>query len=106
MSTLVGSVEDADELYNLAARYQQARRENRLQDVEKLGGELDMAFAKASGDIFKTLRESQSYAFEKATLAQATGLRFASQLKAYRAAEKIYKHEQKSAILEEALKKT
>jgi regulator of protease activity HflC (stomatin/prohibitin superfamily) len=106
LSTLVGSVEDADELYNLAARYQQARRENRLQDVEKLGGELDMAFAKASGDIFKTLRESQSYAFEKATLAQATGLRFASQLKAYRAAEKIYKHEQKSAILEEALKKT
>ncbi len=104
LSTLVGSVEDADKLYNLAARYQQAKQENRLQDVEKLGGELDMAFAKASGDIFKTLRESQSYAFEKATLAQATGQRFASQLKAYRAAKEIYKRQQKSAVLEEALK--
>lgn len=72
--------------------------------AERLGGELDTAFAKASGGIFKTLRESQSYAFGKATLAQATGLRFASQLKAYRAAEEIYKRQQKSAILEEALK--
>jgi regulator of protease activity HflC (stomatin/prohibitin superfamily) len=104
LSTLVGSVEDADKLYDLAARYQQAKQENRLQNVEKLGGELDMAFEEASGDIFKTLRESQSYAFEKATLAQATGLRFASQLKAYRAAKEIYKRQQKSAALEEALR--
>jgi len=104
LSTLVGSVEDADKLYDLAAKYQQAKEGNRQQDAERLGGELDTAFAKASGDIFKTLRESQSYAFGKATLAQATGLRFASQLKAYRAAEEIYKRQQKSAILEEALK--
>lgn len=116
LSNLVGSVEDADKLYDLAARYQsvlrsatkdeQAKKENRLQDVdvEKLGDELDMAFGKAGGDIFKTLRESQSYAFEKATLAQATGQRFASQLKAYRAAKEIYKREQRSAALEESLK--
>ena len=104
LSILVGSVEDADELYNLAAKYQQAREKNKLQDAEKLGSELDMAFARASGDIFKTLRQSQSYAFEKATLAEATGRRFASQLKAYRAAEEIYKQEQRLAALEESLK--
>jgi len=104
LSALVGSVEDADKLYDLAAKYQQAKEKNKLQDVEKLGGELDMAFARASGDIFKTLRQSQSYAFEKATLAQATGQRFASQLKAYRAAEEIYKQEQRLAALEESLR--
>jgi hypothetical protein len=37
------------------------------------------------------------------TLARATGLRFASQLKAYRASEEIYKHQLKLAALEEAL---
>jgi len=35
--------------------------------------------------------ESQSYAFGKVTDARATGLRFADQLKAYRAARGIYK---------------
>lgn len=104
LSTLVGSVEDADKLYDLAAKYQHAKQENRLQDAEKLGSELDTAFAEASGDIFKTLRESQSYAFEKATVARATGERFASQTKAYRSAKEIYKHEQRSAALEESLK--
>jgi len=63
----------------------------------------DTAFARASGDIFSTLRQSQSYAFEKATLAYATGQRFADQLKAYRAAEEIYKRQQKLAVFEEAL---
>jgi len=104
LSALVGSVEDADQLYDLAAKYQKAKEENRLQDAEKLGRELDSAFEKASGDIFKTLRDSQSYSFERATLAQATGLRFASQLKAYRAAKQIYQREQRLAALEEALK--
>ena len=36
-------------------------------------------------------------------LAQATGERFGSQLKAYRVAKEIYKQEQISAVLEEAL---
>ena len=103
LSALVGSVEDADQLYDLAAKYQQAKQQTKPPDAEKLGGELDAAFAKARGDIFKTLREAQSYAFEKSTLAQATGERFADQLKAFRAAEQIYKHQQKLEALEEAL---
>ena len=105
LSTLVGSVEEADELYDLAARYQQAEEADRPEDVSALGRQLDEAFAKAKGDIFKALRESQSYAFERATLARATGRRFASQLKAYEAAEEIYKREQILTAFEESLEK-
>jgi len=105
LSTLVGSVEDADELYNLAARYQQAEEADRPENVNELGRQLDAAFAKAKGDIFKALRESQSYAFEKAILAEAAGRRFASQLKAYEAAKEIYRREQVLTALEESLEK-
>jgi membrane protease subunit HflK len=101
LTTLVGSVEDANGLYNLASQYQQAKRQNQSEQVNELAGDLDLAFEQARGEIFQTLRESQSYAFEVATLAQATGRRFASQLKAYRASEKIYKHQLRLAVLEE-----
>ena len=103
LSALAGSVEDADKLYSLAAKYQQAKEKNNPEEIEELKHHLDLAFAEAKGDIFTTLRKSQSYAFEKATLARATGQRFASQLKAYRAAKEIYKREQRLAVLEEAL---
>jgi membrane protease subunit HflK len=104
LSTLVGSVREADELYDLAAKYQQVKQSDSQEDIEKLGKALDTAFAQARGDIFKTLRQSQSYAFERATLARATGERFASQLKAYKAAKEIYKREQRLIVFEEALK--
>ena len=103
LSALAGSVEDADRLYSLAAKYQQAKEKNQPEEIEKLANDLDLAFAEAKGDIFSTLRGAQSYAFEKATLARATGQRFDSQLKAYRAAKEIYKQEQRLAVLEEAL---
>jgi len=103
LSTLIGSVLKAYELADLAEEYQNARESERAEDAEKLGKQLDEAFAAAKGDIFKILRESQSYAFEKATLAKATGERFASQLKAYEAAPEIYTREQRLAVLEEAL---
>ncbi len=104
LSALVGSVEAADELYGLVARYQRAEDVNNPKDVEKLGNELDTALEEAKGDIFKTISESQSYAFEKETLAKATGERFASQLKAYRAAEDIYKRMLRLTVLEEGMK--
>jgi len=103
LSTLVGSVEKADELYQLALKYRQAEDVNSPEDIKSLGRQLDTAFAEAKGIIFKTLRESQRYAFEKETLAEGTGLRFAGQLKAYRAAPEIYLHEQRLAMLEETL---
>ena len=101
---LTGSVENAEHLYNLASEYQRARERNAAEEIARLGGQMDEAFTNARGDIFKTLREAQSYAFEKATLAFATGERFDNQLKAYRAAEEFYKRQQKLAVLEEALK--
>jgi regulator of protease activity HflC (stomatin/prohibitin superfamily) len=103
LSTLIGSVADAYEVSNLAAEYQKAREESRTDDAERLGKQLDDAFAKAKGDVFKILREAQSYAFEKATLAKGAAERFAGQLKAYRAAPEIYVRDQRLAVLEDAL---
>jgi len=104
LSTLVGSVEDADRLYTFAAKYQQAKKKNQTEKIEKFGKDLDMAFAEAKGDIFKKLTEARSYAYQKATLARATGERFAGQLTAYRAAEEIYKRQLRLTVFEEALK--
>ncbi len=106
LSTLAGSVEDANELYALAERYQQAKMKNTSQVVDGLANKLDKAFAEAGGDISIKLKESQTYAYEKATLARATGLRFADQLKAYRAAKGIYKREQRLRLFEEVLVNT
>jgi len=103
LSALVGSVEEADQLYSLSRQYQQAKDKNEADRIEKLANDLDLAFAQAKGNIFSTLREAQSYAFEKATLAHANGRRFASQLKAYRSAEEIYKCEQRLAVVEEVM---
>jgi len=103
LTTLVGSIQEADSLYTIASQYQQAKRQNQTEKVEELSIDLDRAFAQARGEIYQTLRSSQSNAFETATLAEATGRRFASQLEAYKAAEQIYKHRLKLAVLEEAL---
>ena len=105
LSALVGSVQSADELYSLAIKYQQAEKTNRSQDIEKLGHELDTALEESKGDIFKILKESEIYKFEKAKLAKAAGERFDSQLKAYRASKEIYKQHLILNALEESLKK-
>ena len=103
LSTLVGSVQEAEALYDLWGKYQRATLTNSAAEVESLGKQLDSAFEQAKGEIFKTLREAKSDAFQKATLAEATSARFAGQLKAYQAAPQIFIQEQKLATLEEAL---
>jgi regulator of protease activity HflC (stomatin/prohibitin superfamily) len=104
LSTLVGSVTRADKLAELAAQYQEARKQGRDEDVKRLGEQFDAAFHEARGEIFRILSEAQSYAFARATLAKATGERFAGQVQAYRAAPGIYMCEQRSAALEEGLR--
>jgi len=104
LSALAGSVEMADELYRLAEKYQQSEKINTTEDTKELGKQMDNMLEKSKGDIFKTVRESQSYAYEKATLAKADGERFDSQLKAYRAAKNIYKQQLRLSVLEESLK--
>jgi len=105
LTNLAGSVEDADKLYRLAAEYQEAKKKNNSGEMKRLAHHLDVAFALAKGEIFSALRQAQSYAFERATLARASGERFASQLKAYRAATEFYTREQRLAAFEGALDK-
>jgi regulator of protease activity HflC (stomatin/prohibitin superfamily) len=104
LSSLAGSVEDAEQLFELAVEYQQAAKQDDQEKIEKLGQELDTAFAQAGGDVFVTLSQARSNAFERAQLSQATGERFAGQIKAYRAAPFFYKGQYRLAALEEALK--
>ncbi len=101
LSNLAGSVEEADKLYELAAQYQKAQDENNTVRIEKLGGEIDMTFSQAKGEIFETLIKAQGYKFEKATLAKATSEQFQSQLQAYRAAPEIYKRQLALGVYEE-----
>ena len=105
LSDLVGSVKEANDLYDLAAKYQQAEKQENSDQTKSLGGLLDAAFGGAKGNIFKTLREAQSYAYEKATLAEATSQRFEGQLKAYNAAKNIYKQQYRLTALEDVLEK-
>ena len=105
LSDLVGSVKEANDLYDLAAKYQQAEKQENSEQTDKLGGRLDAAFGGAKGDIFKILRDAQSYAYEKAKLAEATSQRFEGQLKAYNAAKNIYKQQYRLTALEDVLEK-
>ncbi len=103
LSTLVGSVERADQLAELAVQYQEARKQGRAEDIKRRGEQFDAAVNESRGEIFRILSEAQSYRFARATLAKATGERFAGQVQAYRAAPDIYLCEQRSTVLEEAL---
>jgi regulator of protease activity HflC (stomatin/prohibitin superfamily) len=100
LSLLAGSVEQAEDLYSLARKYQQGRSEDKSKELADL---LDSEFINSGGDIYKTLKEATSYSYEKAELARATGERFSSQLKAYRAAPEIYKQQQRLTMLEQSL---
>ncbi len=104
LTNLAGSVDEASDLFVLASDYQKARQENNRQKTDEIAGRLDTAFTKADGDIFCTLREAQSYSFERVANARSTGERFDSQVKAYRAAPEIYKKEQRLLVLEETLR--
>lgn len=100
--SLCGGVKQADELYDLATRYQHAK-EAEDEGAAELGLQLNDAIANAGGEISRTLIEAQSAAFEKVVLAKATGMRFADQLKAYRAGGDIFLHQHRLAMLEETL---
>ncbi len=100
-----GSVKQAEELYSLANTYLKATQSGDKAQIDKVKLQLDEAFSGASGELFSKLRTAKSYAFEKSTLAKATGERFSQQLKAYHASKDIYTHELKMSMLEETLAK-
>jgi len=104
LGKVVGSVERAEALYDLAAKYQQAEENGAQAEIDAVGSQLDKAFEQDKGDIFKTLREAQNSAFKKEILAEATSVQFDGQLKAYNDAPQIFTHEQWLTMLEESLK--
>ncbi|MBN1787791.1 MAG: hypothetical protein JW806_05290 [Sedimentisphaerales bacterium] len=103
-TTNVGSVKQAEGLYDLADKYMRAEQAGDQEQKDKIKLELDSAFVQAKGRLFAELRQAKSYAYERATLAEATGKRFSQQLQAYKAARQIYSHELKMSMLEESLK--
>ncbi len=102
LGNLAGSVEYAEQLYKLAVRLEQAQK-TEPQAREQLAEQLDKAFINAGGNIFKTLAEAKSYAFEKATLSEADSKRFADQLKPYLAAKDIYRENLRLEVFEDDL---
>lgn len=98
LSTLAGSIAQANELYDLKGR---------INTETKAGSdEFDAALSKASGNIAKLLSTASSEAFEKVTLARASGKRFESQLIAFKASPDIYLRLLRLGMLEDALKDT
>jgi regulator of protease activity HflC (stomatin/prohibitin superfamily) len=105
LSNLAGSVDYAEELYDMVLKLEQLEGAN-VKNREQMAEQLDKSFSQASGDIFKELAEAKSYAFEKATLSEADSKRFADQLKPYLAAKNIYLRNLRLQVFEESLDKT
>lgn len=105
LTSLGGSVAQVNKLAVLSEKYLKANESGDAERVKELGDELDRALENSSGQIYKIISEAKSYAFEKVKLAEATGKRFAGQVKAYRASPTIYKRILRLKMLEETLGK-
>ena len=105
LGRLAGSVDYAGQLYELALELERTQQSAQAKRDE-IEARLDGAFAAASGDIFRTLAEAKSYAFEKAALSEADSRRFGDQLKPYLAAKEIYLQNLRLELFEEALQNT
>jgi membrane protease subunit HflK len=99
LGNLAGSVDYADQLYRLALKLEQSGQSDA--EKQRFAEQLDKSFTGAGGDIFKTLAEEKSYAFEKVALSQADSKRFADQMKPYLAAKDIYRKNLRLEVLEE-----
>ncbi|MHC5124386.1 MAG: protease modulator HflK [Planctomycetota bacterium] len=103
LTELGGSIAEVDALYNLAVEFERSKELGDEQKTEQLKNELQVAFGRVKGRVFRTLREAESYAFERVNLARGEGLRFSGQLQAYHASPEIYKKLQRLMTLEETL---
>jgi len=95
LSTLAGSIEESNRLYDMVAGRDKGKA---------AGNELKEALSQASGDVAKILNDASGYAFEKAALAKAAGERFQSQVKAFEASPTIYTQLLRIEMLEETLR--
>jgi regulator of protease activity HflC (stomatin/prohibitin superfamily) len=105
LAELAGSIDEVNALYDIAMDYERAREEGDVQRIEQLQTSLRTALSGVEGKVFSTLREAESYAFERANLAKGDGLRFGGQIKSYQASPEIYRRIQRLAMLEESLEK-
>jgi len=103
LTSLAGSTKQADLLYDLAQKLQESKAGKDAKAIATAKAEFVNAIDNASGEIFKSLREAKSYAYQISKTAEATGKRFESQVKAYQAAENIYRQELRLSMLEDAL---
>ena len=101
--SLTGSIAQTQELYELARQCRLAEDKADKELAEQYEEKIKTVLFQTKGNIFKIIRESESYAFQKALNAEATGQRFHSQVKAYRASPHIYKHFHLLSVLEEVL---
>lgn len=103
LTTLGGSVEMSNELYEKAIAFQEAKEKGNEPEVQRLQDELEQDFARVKGEIFKKVSEAGAYAYARVVTSEATGKRFEKQLKAFEAAPEIFKRQQRLAVLEETL---
>jgi regulator of protease activity HflC (stomatin/prohibitin superfamily)/small neutral amino acid transporter SnatA (MarC family) len=103
LTELGGSIEDMDGLYSLAQEFERSKEQGDELRTKQLRNELQVALENAQGNVFRILREAESYAFERESLAKGEGLRFDGQLQAYQASPELYSKIQRLLTLEEGL---
>ncbi len=106
LGELLGDADDADRIYDLVQEYNVARDEEDEERRLAIVDELEAAFTDARGEVFKILRDAQSYSLTQISLAHATGERFVGQLKAYNALPDYYLRDQRLKVFEQALTNT
>lgn len=105
LTELAGSIDEVDAIYDLVQKYSQVKDTLSAEQNEQMRKEIAALLFKAKGQVFTAVCQAQAEAFEKATLAEATGQRFIGQLKAYQANPQLYKQMERLKMLEDSLAK-
>lgn len=101
LCSLVGSVEEAYSLYDLAEAYQKASQDKG--DLQQVAAALDRAFGTAVGEVYTILRQAKAYAYRRAKESYGAGIRFQGQLEAYKAAPRVFVRQQRLEAIAEAI---
>jgi membrane protease subunit HflK len=105
LTELAGSIDQVDALYAIVGDYSRVKDTLSPQQDAQMREKIASLLQDAKGQVFKAVCQARADAFEKAILAEATGERFAGQLKAYQANPTIYKRMERLRMLEESLQK-
>jgi membrane protease subunit HflK len=105
LTGLAGSVDTVALLYAMVGDYTAKKDTLSPEQDQKMRNALVAALENTKGQVYQVIRQAESDAFEKATLAEATGQRFQGQLKAYQANPILYKKIERLKMLEETLDK-